>query len=131
MRQDVARVRGARRIDSHSSFIDVLDEAVFIDDERGAISVAAFFVKYPVISDDCSFEIAQQRKSNAVLFGELAISRDAVHADSENLSVVTFEFGDISLIRLHFLRSTTGEGQHVEGQHDIFLALEIAQFVTH
>jgi hypothetical protein len=42
------------------------------------------------------------------------------------LSLVRFEFGDISLICLHFLRSTTRERQHVNRQHDVFLAFEVA-----
>jgi hypothetical protein len=42
------------------------------------------------------------------------------------LCVSSFEFGDISLIRLHFLRSTTGKGKDVKRQHDVFLAFEIA-----
>ena len=70
-------------------------------------------------------------KSNAILFGEFAVGGNAVYAEAENLCVGRFEFGDISLIRLHFLRSTTGEGQHVNGQHDVFLALEVTELVPH
>ena len=51
----------------------------------------------------------------------------AVHTDAENLCFRVGEFGDISLIRLDLLRSAAGEGQHVEGQHDVLLAFELAQ----
>jgi len=50
----------------------------------------------------------------------------AVHADAENLCFRVGEFGDISLIRLNLLRSATGEGQHIKGQHDVLLAFELA-----
>ena len=57
-------------------------------------------------------------------------SGNAVHADAENLRVCVTEFGDISLIRLHFLRSTTGKGEDVKGEHDVLLAFEVTEFVT-
>jgi len=65
-----------------------------------------------------------------VLFGEFAVGGNTVNTDPENLCVSGFEFGDISLIRPHFPRSTTGERQHVKREHDVLLAFEVAQFVT-
>lgn len=64
-----------------------------------------------------------------MLFGKLPIGGNAINANSENLSISSFEFGDISLIRLKFLRSTTGECQHIEGKHDILLPLKVAERV--
>ena len=110
MRQDVARVHSAAGIDGLVPFFDVRDDSVLVDYERGAISKAGGFVKDAVVFDHGSFrEIAEQWKRYAILFPELSIGRNAVNADAEDLGVSSFEFGDISLIRLHFLRSTTGE----------------------
>jgi hypothetical protein len=128
--QNVAAVFGARGINRHISFVYVLNDSVLIDDKRSPITVATFLVKDPVIFDYRSLEIAEKRESNAILFAEFTIGGNAVYADSKNLCVGTIEFGDISLIRLHFLRSTTGESQYVERQHDILLSLEVTELIT-
>ena len=110
MRQDIARISRARGIDSYVTFVDVLNNAVLIDYEGGAIAIAALFIENSVIPYNCAFEVAQQWKGDPILFGKFAVGRNAVYAETENLSIRRFEFGDISLIRLHFLRSTTGKG---------------------
>lgn len=127
MRQDIAGVRGAGWIDRDVAFVDVLDDSVFIDDKGGAVSIATLFVKDPVVFHGCSLEIAEQREGYAVLFGEFSVGGNAVYAETKNLSIIRFEFGDISLIRLHFLRSTTGESQDIEGQHHVFLPLKVTE----
>jgi len=131
MRQNVAGVLCRCRIDGDVTFVDVLNNSVLVDDEGGAITEALVFIIDAVILHDCAFEIAQQRKGYPVLFAEFFIGRNAIDADSENLRVVSFEFGDISLIRLHFLRSTTGECEHIERQHHILLAFKITKLVAH
>ena len=125
--QDIAGVLGAGWIDRHIAFVDMLDDSVFIDNKGCPVSVTALFVKDPVIFHDCSFEVAKQREGYSVLFGEFSISGNAVYAETKNLSIIRFEFGDISLIRLHFLRSTTGESQNIEGQHYVLLPLKITE----
>ena len=131
MRQDIAGVFGAGWIDRHVAFVDMLDDSVFVDHESGPVSIATVFVKDPIVSHDCSLEIAEQREGYAVLFGEFSVGGNAVYAETENLSIIRFEFGDISLIRLHFLRSTTGEGQNIEGQHYVLLPLKITELESH
>lgn len=125
MRQDVARVRSSGNVDGHVAFIDVLDDSILVDHKRGAISVAAIFVINSVIFHHCVLDVAQQRKRYSELFGEFSIRIGTVNAHSENLRVVSVEFGDISLIRLKLLRSTSREGEHVESKYDVLLALEI------
>lgn len=127
VRQDIAGVLGAGWIDRHVAFVDVLDDSVFIDNEGGAVSIAALFVKDPIVFHDCSLEIAEQREGYAVLFGEFSIGGNAVYTESKNLSIIRFEFGDISLIRLHFFRSTAGEGQDIKGQYHVFLSLKVTE----
>ncbi len=125
--QDIAGILGAGWIDRHVTFVDVLDDPVFVDHKGGAVSIATLFVKEPVVFHDCSFEIAEQREGYAVLFGEFSVGENAVDAETKNLSIIRFEFGDISLIRLHLLCSTTGESQYIEGQHHVFLSLKVTQ----
>ena len=56
VRQNVAGVLGAGRIDRYAAFIDVLDNSVLINYERGAIAIATLFVKDAVIFHDGAFE---------------------------------------------------------------------------
>jgi hypothetical protein len=127
MRQYVAGVSGGSWIDRHVSFIDVLNDPVLIDDEGGAIAEALFFIKNSVVFNHGSLKVAQQWKGYPDVLCKTAVGRNAIDADAEDLCICSFEFGDISLIRLQFFRSTTGEGQHIKCQHHIFLSLEIAQ----
>ena len=126
MRQYVACFGSSRGINRHISFINVLNDAVFVYDKCGSIAEALLFIKNAVVFHHSSFEITEQWKRNADVLRETPVGRNAVDADAENLSIGSFEFGDISLIRLQFFRSTTGEGQHIEGQYHIFLSSEIA-----
>jgi hypothetical protein len=56
--EHVARLDNGRRIDRDVSFIDMSNDAFFIDQERGAISKALLFVEDAVVFDDGAFEIA-------------------------------------------------------------------------
>lgn len=103
------------------------DNPFFIHRERGACAVTAFLVENAVISDHLAFEIAQQRKCHLNIFGETFVGCVAVRTDSQNLCAALFEFGNIRLIRLQFLRSATGEGEHVKGEHDVLLTSKIAE----
>lgn len=129
VRQDVARIGGACRIDRHAALINVLNDSILVDYERGAITIAPLFIEDAIVFHHGAFEIAEQRESDAILLGKLAIGRNAVDADAENLCVCSFEFGDISLIRLHLLRSTPGESQYIEGEHNVFLTFKVAELV--
>ena len=127
MRQNIASVQSTGWIDGLITFLDVLNESIFVDYEGRTTSVAAFLVEDAIVPDDAPLgKVAEDGKSDAVLFGKFPIGKNAVCANAENLGVIRFEFGDISLIRLHFLRSTAGKGKDEEGEHHIFLALEVA-----
>ena len=105
------------------------NDAFLIDQERGAIAKALLLVEDAIIFHDSAFEIAEYRKRDSNLLREFAVGGDTVDTHSENLSFVCFEFGDISLIRLQFLRSTTCEREHVDREYDVFLPFEIAELV--
>jgi hypothetical protein len=127
--KDVTGLNNGGRIDCHVPFVDVTDDAFFVDQEGGAISKALLLVEDAIVFHDGAFEIAENGKRNSNLFCEFAVGGNAVDTHSKNLSLVCFELGDISLIRLQFLRSTAGEGEHIDRQYDIFLTFEIAQLV--
>ena len=126
MLEHVTGLDHSGRIDRHVSFVNVPDDAFFIDQEGGAISKALLLVEDTIILDHGAFEIAEDGERNSNLFCEFAVGGNTVDTHSKNLSLVGFEFGDISLIRLQFLRSTTGKGEHIDRQYDIFLTFEIA-----
>ena len=96
----VTRVSDGGRIDGGVSFVNVPDDAFFIDQEGGAIAEALLLVEDPISFNDGAFEIAEYRKSNADLLCKFAVGGNTVNTHSENLRVGGFEFGDISLIRL-------------------------------
>ena len=127
--EHVARVDNGGRIDRDVSFVDVLNDSVFIDHESSAISEALFFIEDAIVFDHSAFEITEYREGNSDLFCEFAVGGNTVNTHAEDLRVGGFEFGDISLIRLQLLRSTTGEREHINRQYDILLAFEIAQLV--
>ena len=126
MLEDVTGLNDSGRIDRHVSFVNVPDDAFFVDQEGGAISKALLLVEDAIVFNDSAFEIAEYGKCNSELFCKFAVGGNAVDTHSKDLSLISFEFGDISLIRLQFLRSTTGKGEHVDRQYDIFLTFEIA-----
>ena len=100
MLEYVARIDHRGWIDGDVSFVDVADDAFFIDQEGGAIAKALLLVEDSVVFDDGAFEIAEDRERDSELFGKFAIGGNTVNTHSENLSFIRFEFGDISLIRL-------------------------------
>lgn len=59
MHQDVAGIDHGRWIDGHVAFVDVLDDAFFVDHEGGAITEALLFIENAIVFDDGAFEIAE------------------------------------------------------------------------
>jgi hypothetical protein len=99
MLQHVARVDDSRRIDRDVSFVDVTNDAFFVDQESGAISKALLLIKNTVVIDDRAFKVAEDREGNSNLLCEFAVGGNTVYTQTKNLSVGCFEFSDISLIR--------------------------------
>src|ERR1041384_395034 len=127
MLEEVACLVSAGRVNGGAALFDVFDDALFVYDEGGARRVAALFVEQAVVFDGRAMPVAQKRKGYADVLSKPAVGGEAVHADAENLRVGGAEFGDIRLIRLQFLRSTTREGEHVESEHHILLAAKVAE----
>ena len=87
MLENVTRLDNSSRIDGNVSFVDVANDAFFIDQKRSAISKALLFIKNTIIPNYSAFEIAQQRKRDFELFREFAVGGNTVYTHSENLSV--------------------------------------------
>ena len=126
LQQTAGRVRAAG-VNGRSVLLDVPDHASLVHHERGAIGESAFFVENAVLGGDGPFEITEDGKGHADLFGEFPVGGLTVNADAQNLGIGFFEFGDISLIRLELLRSASREGQNIERQDDVFLSPKVAQ----
>ena len=57
--QDVTGINNGGRIDRDVAFVDVLNDAFFVDHEGGPIAEALFLVEDTIIFDDGAFEIAE------------------------------------------------------------------------
>ena len=86
-------------IDGDVSFVNVTNDAFFVDQESGAISKALLLIKNTIVFDDGAFEVAEDREGNSDLLCKFAIGGNTVYTQTKNLSVGCFEFSDISLIR--------------------------------
>ena len=113
-------------IDGRRILVNVLDHASLVHHERRAVGESVFLVEDPVLFGNCPLKIAQQWIGEPELLRELPVGGGTVYTDPENLSVVGFELGDISLIRLELLRSTPRESEDVKRQHNVLLAVKIA-----
>ena len=88
MLEHVTRLHYSSWIDRHVSFVNVPDDASFIDQESSAISKALLLVEDAIVFHDGTFEIAENGECNSNLFGEFAVGGNAVDTHSENLSLV-------------------------------------------
>jgi hypothetical protein len=105
----------------------VADDALFVNNEGRAASNEPLLVEDTVSLHHLALEVAQKRESHPNIFLEPLIGRVAVNTDAQDLRVALLEIGDISLIRLQLLSSTTREGEHVKGQGDVLLTTEIRE----
>jgi len=122
-------------IDGAVAFFDVADDALFIDDDVGALRPLVGFLlnvvalQDAVLGEHLVVHVAEQRKTDADLFCKSGIGRGTIHANAENCCIGSVDLtrGDSSLDRLKLFRSTTGKGQDVHGEKYILLAAEVAE----
>ena len=121
-------------IDGALPFLDVLDQAVFVDDNVSSLRPMVRLVLQVVDLQDAIFSehllvhVAEQRKFDIDLLGKGGVGRGTVHTYAKNFRVggVDFSCAYSRLDRLELLGSTTGEGQNVNGQKDVFLPAKVA-----
>ena len=85
--EDVTRLHDAARIDRDVTFIDVPDDALFVDHEGGAISKTLLLIEDTIILDYGAFEVAEDRKRDFDLFCKFAVGGNTVYTHAEYLSV--------------------------------------------
>lgn len=114
IRADVDRIG---RIDGAVAFLDVLNFALFVHDERGAIGKLKLVVQDAVVLRHLPRHVAQQREFHSDFFGEGLIGGRSVNTDAEDFRVFQVDLArvDTRLVCLKLLGSTAGEGQHVKG----------------
>lgn len=124
---------GGRRVDGRRVEIDVLNHAFFVNHERGAPRKFHFVCSQgerlhnSVLLQNGAVHIAQQGKSDADLLRECCVGWWAVNTDAENYRITCFDLGQISLIGLKFLRSTTCKSENIEGEDDVLLTSKTVQ----
>jgi hypothetical protein len=110
---DVDRVR---RVNRPVAFLNVLDLALLVHDEGGAIGKLKLVIQDAVFLRDLPRHVAQKRKCDPDLFGECGVGGKSVDADAKNSGLLKVDLAgiDTRLVGLQLFRSTTGEGKHVE-----------------
>ena len=85
--ENVTRLHNGRRIDGDVSFVNVLNNTFFIDQESGAVSKPLFLIKNAIVFDHSAFEIAEDWKGNRELLCKFSVGGNTVNTHSENLGV--------------------------------------------
>ena len=81
-----------------------------------------FLFRQTVLAGHRASPVAKQRESHAILLRECEIRKRTVHAHTQNLGVGAFQLCQVLLESFDFLRSTTGEGEHIKGQRNILFS---------
>jgi hypothetical protein len=80
-------------IDGGVAFFDVLDDAVFVDDDVGALGPLKGLILHVVAFEDAVgaehlfVHVAEERKLDADLLGEGGVGCGGIHADAENFRI--------------------------------------------
>src|SRR5262245_731138 len=88
--EQTAGLESGGRINRRGAFLDVANDAFFVDHECGARAEALGFVENAVVLDDLAlFEVAEQWEAQPLGFcgeflGPMFEHKHAVHADAEN-----------------------------------------------
>ena len=122
-------------IDGRVAFFDVLDDAVLVDDDVGALSPLIGLGLNVVALEDAVFlehllvHVAQKRKFDVDLLGESGVGCGGIHTDAKDFGIggVDFSCIDSRLDRLELFGSTTGKGENVDGEEYVLLALKVAE----
>jgi len=125
--QEAARRVGVVGIQGLALAVDVLNHPVFVDHKRGAMRNRELIVQDPIFCRDFASEIAKQGEGHADLLGVGFVGELTVDAHSQYHGAGLLESGNISLIRLKLLRSTTGEGEHIKRQDYVLLPQKLIE----
>jgi len=130
-----AHGQGIIRIDGAVAFFDVLNDAVLVNHDVGALRPFIGLVLLVIAFENAVgrqhflVHVAQEREFDTDLFGESGVGCGGIDAYSENFCIggINLARSDSRLDRLELFGSTTGKGQDVNGEKDIFLAAIVAE----
>jgi len=123
------------RIDGAFVKINVLDDAILVDDDVCALRPLIIFALDVVTFEDSVvlehflIHIAEEREFDVDLLGECGVCCRGIHTDAENHRIrgINLTGSESSLDRLKLLRSTTGESEDVDSEENIFLAAKFRE----
>ena len=103
-------------IDGSITFFDAGDLAVDVNNKGRTVRDPHLRNQNSVLFADFTHVIAQHREFSFQLgFFPMFQRGSEICADGEDLNIHSIELSDTSLVRQHFLRSTTGERRGEEG----------------
>ncbi len=103
------------------------NDSTLIDYEGHSVREKVGETEDAVSLGDSFVGITKQRKTGAGLLSKLAVPVLVIQTDPQHLRARSFEFGDITLIRLDLRRSTGRGGTDIKGQNNGLLATEIRE----
>ena len=125
--EKVAGAKGGGRVHRLGAFVDVLDNSILVDHQSNSVGKQAGEVENPVSLGGGLLGVTEEGEGGADLCREGPVGLRLVDTYPEHLRIRRREPGDISLIRLEFLRSTRRACPYVEGQDDGLLPPEAAE----
>lgn len=124
--QKGAHQAGPGWVNGPTALLNLAHDAALIHHESRAHGKVPVFPQDSVLRAHFPAEITEQRKRQAQVLRKAPVAGNGIHTDAEDLRVSFIEALDISLISLEFLRSASGERQHIKRQHHVLLVLETA-----
>jgi hypothetical protein len=135
MLEEATGGNGFRRVNGILADVDMLDDALLINDECRTLSqfVAGathhFLANgHPVLSENLEICIGQQGEMNINLLREGSVRRRAVTADAKDNRVARVQLWPINLIGFEFTASSLCKCEYVEDQDDVLFRSKIAEF---
>jgi hypothetical protein len=134
MLEQAAAGDGLRWIHRVLADVDVLNDALFVDDKSRPLGQfvarsAHLFQAHrnAILLKHLEIWVTQERKSNVKLLREGSVRRRTVTTDTEHDGVARIQLWPISLIGFEFTASSFGKRKHVEDENDVLLPSEIAE----
>src|SRR5229473_3387344 len=116
-----------RRVDGVAVDLHFDDFAALVDEIVDAASCFVLGIVKTVLPGDVTAPIAQEGKGDSDFLCPRGVAEGAVHTNTQDLGVCSFQLCQVLLEVLHLLGSTTCEGEDVKGESDVFLAAEVMQ----
>ena len=127
MSGQTATCQGMTGVNSLATSLNGLNGAVPVDHKRRPLGEMDDGHQHAILARDRAVIIAQDGISQPERLCESLIPGGLIHANADHLGALILESGDISLIRLQFLRSAARESLDVKCQNDCLAPLIVAE----